>query len=641
MKTTYYTSLLVMSCMLIGFLAAGIIFFKAHNIDESQSKHQATRYNKTLVHEAAILTRQWLITLDLYLNSKEHYLYQGLLEQADAIYYLNNQISDNKSISNVSLRMTKVIKKCSFFHRSETRVIDENQWSKLIDETDSLTLDLLKPLENAEKVISKKLIAQEAEITLFKNQFYRTIYICPMLFIVFSLIMLRWSHRIIVKPIETLIEMANQGKIQEIKLNNICPSEIKTLASSLDKYIHDMNEAKELSIKEVKRTEYANILLRNIMETAVDAIICTNESGQIIQMNDSFRSLAKYSDCDKAIVNLNDFIPNLNLSDFGHDTLDHLINFQETRLHTKEEHILPIEISISSFSNDHKDFYTIIIRDISSRIAMQNQLLQSQKLESIGRLSAGIAHEINTPIQYIMDYHVFLKDSCHDLLDFIQSVYLIDDKNLLDLAESMDLDFILAEIPKAIEGSLHGLREISDIVKSVKVMSHPIHKNKTFYNLNKLIRGAATISKSEWKYEAKIEYDLDENLPDILCFPSFLNQTFVNLIVNAAHAIHTKNLRNESTDLGVIKITSKFTESHITIEITDSGQGINSDIMDKIFEPFFTTKDVGIGTGQGLALVYDFIVLKHQGKIYCESKEMQGTTFFINLPLEQASEANF
>ena len=285
MKTTYYTSLLVMSCMIIGFTAAGIIFYKAHNIDESRTLLQATKYNKTLIHESAILTKQWLISLDLYLNSKEHYLYQGLVEQAEAIYYLNDQISDNTLISDVSLRMTKVIKKCSVFHSTETQNINETQWTKLINETDSLTLDLLKPLNNADNSISKQLINQEAEIKLFKSQFYKTIYICPILFIVFSLIMLRWSHRIIVKPIETLTEMANQGQIQEMKLNSVCPTEIKKLASSLDSYIHDINKAKELSIKEIKRTEYANMQLRNIMETAVDAIICTNETGKIIQMN--------------------------------------------------------------------------------------------------------------------------------------------------------------------------------------------------------------------------------------------------------------------------------------------------------------------------------------------------------------------
>jgi PAS domain S-box-containing protein len=641
MKTTYYTSLLVMSCMIIGFLAAGIIFFKAHIIDESRTRLQSTRYNKTLIHESSILTKQWLISLDLYLNSKEQYLYQGLVDQADAIYYLNNQISDNKLINDVSVRMAKVIEECSVFHNATTRVIDEKQWNKLINITDSLTLDLLKPLENAERVISKQLIIQEDEVKLYKSQFYRTVYICPILFIVFSLIMLRWSHQIIVKPIETLTKMANQGNIREFKLNNICPSEIKILASSLDTYIHDINKAKELSLKEVKRTEYANRQLSNIMETAVDSIVCVNETGLIIKMNDSFKSLVNFPANDQATVNLEDFIPELNLNDFGHDTLNHLINFQETRLHTKEDSILPVEISVSSFSNENKNFYTIIIRDISSRIAMQNQLLQSQKLESIGRLSAGIAHEINTPIQYIMDYHVFLKESCHDLLDFIQSVYLIDDKTLLDLAETMDLDFILAEIPRAIEGSLHGLREISEIVKSVKVMSHPTHQNKVFYNVNKLIRGAVTISKSEWKYESTIEYNLDENLPDILCFPSFLNQTFVNLIVNAAHAINSKKLSRELTDLGLIKITSKFSESEVIIEFKDTGQGMNKDIMGKIFDPFFTTKDIGVGTGQGLALVYDFIVSKHKGKIYCESKEMQGTTFFIHLPIEDASEANF
>ena len=630
MKTTYYTTLLVMSCMIIGFTTAGIIFYKAHNIDESRNELQLTRYKKNIVHESNILTKQWLISLDLYLTGRQHYLFQGLDEQAKAIHYLHNSLSENPASLSVSKKVSLVIEKCKAVN---SKPVSDERWQQLINETDILTADLIAPLKSYEKTIGKQINEFENNLKLHKKQFYQTIYICPALFIIFSLIMLRWAHRIIVHPVEALTAMTQSEKINDLHLNKTCPTEVKDLATSLKSYTQALTQAKEVALKEIKRTEYANMRLLNIMHTAVDAIVCTDKNGLIIQMNESFETLAEIVSKEAKNLNLNDFISKINLNDFGKDSLDLFVNVQETRLLTKSQKEIPIEMSISSFMNEYKLNFTIIIRDISGRLAIQNQLLQSQKLEAIGRLSAGIAHEINTPIQYIMDYHHFLKDACHDLLSFMQTVYLIDNKDLNAAAEDLDLDFILAEIPHAVEGSLHGLKEISEIVKSVKVMSHPAQSEKVIYNINKLIREALTISRNEWKCDAKIKYELNESLPNLLCFPGLLNQCLVNLIVNAAHAIHSKNIKNNCAELGFITLSTEMTKSHFIISVSDSGEGMSADVQEKIFDPFFTTKDIGVGTGQGLALVYDFIVTKHKGLIECKSEEMKGSSFTLKLPI--------
>jgi|GEM_PF-768468 len=322
------------------------------------------------------------------------------------------------------------------------------------------------------------------------------------------------------------------------------------------------------------------------------------------------------------------------------------VNLKDIKLKIPNEETKYLGISINPIINSLDDIEGFLIygRDITEKRTLELQLLQDQKLKSIGELAAGIAHEINTPTQYVNDNTHFLENSfegLNKLLLLYQNIcekygksLLSDDaaKEIADLTEEIDLDFIIQETPLAIKQTLEGLDHIAGIVKSMRNLSRPDNNSTSSMDINKTLQDTVTITKNEWKYQAELTLDLEKNLPEIEGFPAELNQVFLNLIVNSSHAIK-EAINNGLIDSGKIKITSKKKKEKVQITISDNGIGISQKIIDKIFDPFFTTKEIGKGTGQGLAIAYN-IIKKHHGTIIPESQEKKGTTFTIVLPMK-------
>lgn len=285
----------------------------------------------------------------------------------------------------------------------------------------------------------------------------------------------------------------------------------------------------------------------------------------------------------------------------------------------------------------------VIGSDITERSMLEDQLRQAQKLESVGQLAAGIAHEINTPTQYIWDNVRFLKESFQDLKELLTShARLLTEakagalsKEILDEVitqiERVDADYLLEEIPRAIEQTLEGVSRVSTLVSAMKEFSHPGTKEKIMLDLNHAIQSTITVARNEWKYVAEMEVDLDPTLPLVCCQPGEINQVILNLIVNAAHAIGDA-LGKESSKKGIIKVQTRNRPECAEIRIQDTGTGIPEKIRARIFDPFFTTKEIGKGTGQGLAIARSVVVDKHHGTIHFESEEGKGTAFIIRLP---------
>ena len=283
--------------------------------------------------------------------------------------------------------------------------------------------------------------------------------------------------------------------------------------------------------------------------------------------------------------------------------------------------------------------------DISERRMMEAQLRQAQKLEAIGQLAAGIAHEINTPTQFVTDNLVFLRDSwmaaSQLIADYRESIQncegIISPQMIAKLQKAeqeSDLAFISSEVPRAIDQGLDGAKRVASIVRAMKEFSHPDSADKTQIDLNKAIESTITVARNEWKYVAEIVTKFDETLPLIVCYPGEINQVILNLIVNAAHSMKDKCEGGTKGSIAICTLTKgKFVE----ISISDTGTGIPEAIQTRIFEPFFTTKEVGKGTGQGLALAHSVIVRKHHGRIWFDTEIGRGTTFFIELPLDLSS----
>ncbi len=294
--------------------------------------------------------------------------------------------------------------------------------------------------------------------------------------------------------------------------------------------------------------------------------------------------------------------------------------------------------------NGELAYLVIVARDTTARREQELKQQLGQKLESIGRLAAGIAHEINTPTQYITDNTRFLSDAFRALTGVV-SQYRICRERLqaaggeVDLAQALatvegaaDLDFFSKEIPQAIQQSLDGLSRIARIVGSLKEFSHPNSIDKAPTDLNHAVETAVSISRHEWKYVADVATDFDPALPPVPCMVDKINQVLLNLIVNAAHTI-AEALKTRAEARGKITIRTRVEPEAVRIEVADTGMGIPPQLRSRLFEPFFTTKRVGQGTGQGLSLVHRVVVHEHRGSVDFVSEVGRGTTFRLWLPL--------
>jgi PAS domain S-box-containing protein len=308
-----------------------------------------------------------------------------------------------------------------------------------------------------------------------------------------------------------------------------------------------------------------------------------------------------------------------------------------------EERYLGLTIQPTDGDDNRSLELTIIGADITDRKKLETRLQQSHKMEAIGQLAAGIAHEINTPTQFVGDNTRFFQDAFADLIQII-NIY----KELLQAAKSksisaeliqnaenrirkIDLKYLEEEIPVAIEHTLKGVERITNIVQAMKIFAHPGMLAKEPTDINKEIEKTITITRNEWKYVAELTTDFDPSLPLVPCFRAEFNQVILNMIVNAAQAIAEVNGANPSLK-GTIRIGTRRQDNRAIIRISDTGAGIPEEIRHRIFDLFFTTKGPGKGSGQGLAISHSVIVEKHQGTLDFESRPGKGTTFIIGLP---------
>jgi signal transduction histidine kinase len=304
-----------------------------------------------------------------------------------------------------------------------------------------------------------------------------------------------------------------------------------------------------------------------------------------------------------------------------------------------------LKMTMSCMLADADGAVVMMGEDTTERLRLERELTQAQKLESIGQLAAGIAHEINTPTQFIGDNVRFLQDSFGDvnmllgkyrtLLDScrigpVQPQVLTEIETLMEKA---DIEYLVEEIPKAIQQSLEGIERVAKIVRAMKEFAHPGTEGKTLVHLNKAIESTVTVARNEWKYVADMVTDFDPTLPDVPLLLGDFNQVVLNLIVNAAHAI-ADVVRLTPDTKGTITISTHRQGEWAEVRITDTGTGIPESVRGKVFDPFFTTKGVGKGTGQGLAISRSVIVEKHGGSITFDTVIGQGTTFIIRLPLQ-------
>ncbi len=267
--------------------------------------------------------------------------------------------------------------------------------------------------------------------------------------------------------------------------------------------------------------------------------------------------------------------------------------------------------------------------DITERKSAEERMASSDRLESIGRLAAGVAHEINTPIQYLNDSVTFIREGVGELLAYVDKLHASMEQKP---EENDDIEYLREELPPALSRVAEGLQRISEIVRSMKDFSHADQTEMSTVDLNRSIASTLVIARSEYKDVADLETDYGD-LPPVMCHGGQVNQVVLNLVVNSAHAIADR--MKETGQRGRIRVSTRAEGDDVHIAIEDTGGGIPEAIRTRIFDPFFTTKEVGRGTGQGLSIVRNVIVKGHNGQLDFDTEMGKGTTFHLRLPVRQ------
>lgn len=399
------------------------------------------------------------------------------------------------------------------------------------------------------------------------------------------------------------------------------------------------------SLREIRTLDKDRKNTRLILDSAADGIFILDSTATIISANQAAHRMFGYSSDEFVSKNIALIRPEkyaARLTDYLAQAMTGEMEpfsvFEQEGLR-KDESCFPVEFSVSIVGEDIDTKIILVVRDVSERKALEDQLNQAQKLESIGQLAAGIAHEINTPIQYINDNMRTISEYLVDiqalgdrhqlLLAELEKQQLLDHhvRSVRDYEQQCDLEFMLEDAPQAMYQSLQGIQRVSEIVMAMKSFSYSGGGHMSMLDINDSLKSTLVVARNEFKYIAKVKTDFAE-LPLVECYAGELNQVFLNLIINAAHAIEEKGGEN-----GLISISTLVVEDGgVEIVIEDNGCGIPEEIHHKVFDPFFTTKEVGKGTGQGLNLAFQVIEQKHKGRIFFESEVGKGTQFKLRIP---------
>jgi PAS domain S-box-containing protein len=393
---------------------------------------------------------------------------------------------------------------------------------------------------------------------------------------------------------------------------------------------------------------------RSLVESMHEGLIMTSKNGLVRYVNDRFCAMLGRKKSELTGRAVAELAEEASRERLGRMLSGRHAEGQEEILweHASGRHVYSL-VSPSTFADEEgraAGFFAVVT-DTTDRKNLESQLLQSQKLEAIGQLAAGIAHEINTPAQYVGNNIQFIKGAFEDIAVVLQAVRTLADaakaacpgpedfSALEALMEERDIEYLSGEVPGAIAQTLEGVERISTIVRSVKQFAHPGAAAMAPADLNESMKSTATVSRNEWKYVAELTLDLDAGLPLVVCMIGEINQVVLNLIINAAHAIADAKKADPGRE-GRITLCTRLAPPWAEIRVSDTGTGIPLSVQARIFDPFFTTKEVGRGTGQGLTISRSIVMDKHKGQLFFETEPGQGTTFVVRLPLEaQGAEA--
>ncbi|MFQ5486909.1 MAG: ATP-binding protein [Gammaproteobacteria bacterium] len=426
-----------------------------------------------------------------------------------------------------------------------------------------------------------------------------------------------------------------------------------------------LSEQQQELIKAHRERAASEARLTSILDIAPAGIIVVDEAGLMSVFNKGAETIFGYAASDALGQCYEMLLPDRlreihrkYVADFAvsEQTVKWLRSRREIFGKRKDGSEFPAAASISKMTLDGRLLYTVVLADMTEQKRAeealrkekeeqellvkklqdaQSQLLQSEKMASIGQLAAGVAHEINNPVGYVNSNLSTLKQYVADLFRLLNGYQQVEEalaaaehfRQVSEIKEQIELDYLREDLQDLLRESQDGVMRVRQIVQDLKDFSHVDEAEWQWADIHAGLDSTLNIVHNELKYKAEVikEY---AGLPQVECIISQLNQVFMNLLVNAAQAIE---------EHGTITVRSGCDGEGVWVEIEDSGKGMDEATQQRIFDPFFTTKPVGKGTGLGLSLSYN-IIKKHQGRISVASEEGKGTTFHIWLPVRQAQQ---
>ena len=644
MKISHYNQLLAVATLLSSLAMFATLWGQYQKVEQLSRAHYESRLLKQTVNHLSTMSQAWLTTQDLLFSGQQTYLADGVNTQAkqliDTLLAIKNnahQTPTNETVNRLITAIEHNTQVITAFARIPN--ITDDARSVNIEKSDVFTTNYVHELQILVDQVTKSSTALERQYSAANSQLNTLTWSLISLYILLVIFLMAWFSKYIVKPLEDITATAQQTNNGKQTINftqSNAPSEIVTLSKAIEIFTQRITIEKFKAEQERIKAVNANKKISTIMNTIPCTLLLVDEVGHIQDCNPEASKLLLLKQSEIITQNVAKFIPALTTLSGEFDTTVALETMQESLLapNFKQPHI---EFSGRKLTIDGDTYYLLTISDINERkhsqkalSALNQQLINAEKLASIGQLSAGIAHEINNPVGFIQSNLSVLKDYITPLLGYIK---LTDKTTQSEKAKSLyaeeDLDYIIEDVEPLITSSLDGTARISEIVKDLGIYTHADGKKPEPICIDTLIEQSLTLVANELKYKVDIVKSLHAN-QQVMGFPQKLLQVFINMLVNASHAI-------ENT--GQISITSNMNNDEITIEFEDNGSGISQSHLKTIFDPFFTTKPVGKGTGLGLHIVRS-IIDEHDGHIEVSSRLGKGSKFSIHLPVHQVSTAS-
>jgi len=471
---------------------------------------------------------------------------------------------------------------------------------------------------------------------------------------------LQFSHRVQRRHFSVAVEVAFPDRREPAEDDAIKDLEKKTDTPKESETVVAVTEALALATERFQAEQQlreSEEYLRSIVSYLVDGLVAVDDQLRIVSFNPAAEKIFDYTATEVIGRSVDLLVPP------DENKSEHLLfriaaadvekgrgkgqQMAEVFGQRKGGETFPMDLAVGVFDHTAGRRLIGLVRDITSRTEDQRRLNQAQKMEAIGQMASGVAHEINTPMQYVASNISFIGQGLSELETVLVGLMQLADsvidgedippnlRNLLNLASDTDLEFVHERLPQAVEDAVIGTERVSEIVQALREAAHPGTGQKVASNISNILHNAVIVSRNSWKYHAELFEDYDDSCPMVAVYVGELSQAFINLIVNAADAVQEEIERAapESRAKGEIRLTSRKIEDYVEVRISDTGGGVAPEIGSKIFDYFFTTKAPGKGTGQGLAIAYDVIVNKHGGELSFDSAPERGSIFIVRLPI--------